>query len=239
MHAFDLNALQSLTGCFLGAVARREHRGRAPSRLLEAGRATWTQFRGNLNLPHLVGLLAEDVAVRFALPADLRRVAGPENPYRWSDVADPVVHRILASLGEESLVEPTASALARWSKDLGLPSRFAAASLHKVQSTRRVLELPGTGGHLAARALESSPEAFLHTNFTVLTSDWRDRALAGLVAMELDAPHVEFIHQDPDLAFATDPARRNDFDLVFGIKSGPWSEADLVPKFPRATLVLV
>ena len=146
------------------------------------------------------------------------------------------------ALSEDALRADRGDSLAEAARVLGLPHRFAGASLHKLQAATRVLELPGTGGQLVARALDRSPDATLHVNCTVLTADWADRALAGLVAMEFDAPHQDFIHADPDLAWASGPEERGRFDLVFGLlpdKGGRWTEDTLRGRFTQATLVLV
>jgi hypothetical protein len=226
--------------CLLQALARRERAGRAPQRLLEPGLATWEQLRGNLRLQHLLALLVEDTAVRFPLPADLRRVLGAE--VDLTRLSDAVVYSWISALSPEVLDAPRAEALTAYGRLLGLPTRFAGADLRKLQAETRVLELPGTGGQLVARALERSPEAWLHVNTTVLTASWADRAMAGLVAMECDAPGVDFVVDDPELAWATEPEQRNRYDFVFGLqpeKGGQHTEAALTSRFPTAILVLV
>lgn len=224
------------------ALARREHHNRATARLTEPGLPTWKAFRGNLSYHHLLALLAEDAAVRFPLPADVNAVLQASTTQSLADIpANTVVHW-LDQLTVDRLGADRADALAAMARALGLPHRFAGASLHKLQSATRVLELPGTGGQLIARALERSPDAVLHVNGTVLTSGWADRAMAGLVAMELDAPHQRFIHDDPDLSWAADPDNRSRFDLVFGLlpeKGGHYDKNALEQRFPVSTIVLV
>lgn len=241
-----LERLEILARCVLHALARRERSDRAPRRLLEENLATWNQFKGNLELNHLLALVAEDAALRFPLPADPRRVLGPETTRGFTDVKSTRVYQWMLDLTPERLDAPVAEALAGYARALGLPHRFAGSDLHKLQAPTRVLELPGSGGQLVARALERSPDAWLHTNCTVLTGSWAERALAGLVAMELDAPGVDFVHDDDArLAWATEKTRRDRFDLVFGLKperldAGPkWDERTLAARFPAATVVLV
>jgi hypothetical protein len=240
LAGFEIDRRDALARCLLVALARRERAGRAPLRLLEPGLATWKQLAGNLRRPHLLALLAEDAAVRFPLPADPRRVLGAEADL--AKVSEPTLFSWMEALTPEVLDRPRADALAEHARILGLPHRFAGADLHKIQADARVLELPGTGGLLVARALEKSPDAHLHTNATVLTAGWADRAMAGLVAMEWDAPGVDFVLDDPELKRSTDPDQRHRYDLVFGLapdKGGAWDAATLAARFPAATLVLV
>jgi hypothetical protein len=235
-----LKQRDALARCLLIAIARRERAGLAPRRLSEPGLATWKQYAGNLELPHLLALLAEDAAVRFPLPADPSRIFGVD-----TDLADspaPFVYDWLEQLTPERLDLPQADSLADYARSLDVSARFAGADLHKIQADQRVLELPGTGGQLVARALERSPEATLLANATVLTGSWSDRAMAGLVAMELDAPSIEFIRDDPDLTWASQQDQRQRFDLVFGLKpekGGRWDKDTLARKLGAATLVLV
>lgn len=242
MADFALDRRDAVARCLLTALARRERAGRAPQRLLEGGLATWEQLRGNLRLQHLLALLAEDAAVRFPLPADLRRVLADDTAVDLTRVGHDVVGGWLRAITPAALDASRGEAIGDYARALGLPVRFAGAELHKLQADKRVLELPGTGGMLVARALERSPDAYLHTNATVLTSTWADRAMAGLVAMECDAPGVDFVVDDPELAWATEPDQRNRFDLVFGLmpdKGGLFHQAMLTSRFPAATIVLV
>jgi hypothetical protein len=241
--AFDLvqNRRNAVARTLLRALARRERSGRAPARLTEPGLATWKQLKGNLGLQHLLALVAEDASVRYPVPADLSRVLDTDSQ-SLAKIPDNVVDGWLRELTPDLLDAPRSEAITDYARQLELPTRYAGADLHKIQADKRVLELPGTGGQLAARALERSPDAYLATNCTVLTSSWAERALGGLVAMELDAPGVDFLRDDPDLAWATEPEQRNRFDLVFGLlpeKGGKWDAGTLQSRFPAATVVLV
>lgn len=242
MPTFAVDKRDTLAEHLLFALARREHTGRAPPRLTEPDRATWREFRGNLGYNHLLALVAQDASVRFPLPADPAAVLGPDGAASLEDVPRVIVRQWLDALTPDRLDAPRADVLTAAARGLGLPHRYAATSLHKLQADTRVLELPGTGGQLVARALERSPDATLHLNATVLTRDWADRAMAGFVAMELDAPHQDFVVNDPDLTWATDPERRRTYDLVFGLRpanGGTEDEDRLRGRFPQATLVLV
>ena len=242
MTEFALNKRDRIAEQLVFALACREHQRRASARLTEHRQQTWQAFRGNLDYPHLVALLAEDAAVRFPLPADVNTVIGAGTNLQLSELSSATVVHWLNQLSPDRLDAPATAALASMATALDLPHRYAGANLHKLQSATRVVELPGTGGQLVARALERSPEAVLHVNATVLTSTWADRAMAGFVAMEFDAPHQSFIQDDPDLTWATAPAQRNRFDLVFGLlpdKGGNYAQDDLQLRFPAATIVLV
>lgn len=242
MPEFAVDKRNLLAEQLVTALARREHAGRASKRLTEPDLATWRQFRGNLGHNHLLALVAEDAAVRFPLPASPAAVLRDPAAPSLREVPHVQVVQWLSALTQEALGAPRSEALTQAARALDLPHRYAGASLHKLQAATRVLELPGTGGQLVARALERSPDATLHINCTVLTGGWADRAMAGLVAMEFDAPNQDFVHHDPDLQWATSPEQRARFDLVFGLhpsKGGSFDETALAGRFPQATLVLV
>ncbi len=241
MAEFFLLRRNQVARCLLRGLARREHSGRAPARVTEPGLATWAQLKGNLERQYLLALLAEDASVRYPLPADLDRVLGVDTQ-SFTRIPDNIVDGWLRELTPDVLDAPRPDAITEYARLLDVPSRFAGAELHKIQADKRVLEVPGTGGQLVARALERSPDAWLHTNCTVLTASWAERAMAGLVAMEWDAPGVDFTRDDADIAWATGPDQRHRFDLVFGLlpeKGGRWDAATLSSRFPAATVVLV
>ncbi len=242
MPVFVIEQRDCVAQQLLVALARREHAGRTPKRLLEPSLGTWNQLKGNLNHAHLLALVAEDAAVRFPLPADLARVLGEDAAQDFAKIPPVRAYEWLQHITPEALDTSSSDAIASAAKALGLPFRYAGANLHKLQTGTRVLELPGTGGQLVARAMTRSPDATLHVNCTILTRDWADRALAGVVAMEFDAPHQDFIRDDPDLAWATSAAERGRFDLVFGLdpdKGGAFDADTLSSRFPVATIVLV
>ena len=249
MPAASAPPIDTLARLLLRALARREARDLAPRRLIDPGQGAWKQFAHNLEPNHLLALLAEDAATRFPLPADPEVVLQKLGGRGFASVPETTVVGWLRELearpdGElpEAVTADASDALRDAAQALGLPTRFAGASLHTVAASTRVVELPGTGGMLLHRALAKSPDARLHVNGTVLTSTWQDRALAGLVAMEVDAPGVDYVHHDPDLAWAAGKDQRGRFDLVFGLqpaKGGAFGEAELALRFPAATVVLV
>ena len=71
----ELTTTASYAAAALHALAREEARDRKPKRLLEAGLATWTQFRGRSGATQLLELLLEDAAVTqptaFRAPSDV------------------------------------------------------------------------------------------------------------------------------------------------------------------------
>jgi hypothetical protein len=242
MSDFILDRRNTLARCLLLALARREQAGRGHRRLLEPGRATWAQFRGNLSASALLAILAEDASLRFPLPASLAAVLGSAPRHGFDEIPEGQVAEWLGELKPALLESSRVELLAHYARSLDLPHRYAGADLHKIQATAKVLELPGTGGQLIARALERSPDAYLQVNGTVLTQSWAERAMAGLVAMECDAPDTHFVVDDPNLVWATNPEHRNTFTLVFGLspeKGGRWDAPTLASRFPAATVVLV
>lgn len=242
MSDFILDRRDTLARCLLLALARREQAGRGPQRLLEPGRPTWAQLRGNLHSAHLLAILAEDASQRFPLPASLAAVFGQAPAHGFDAIPDGRVDAWLHELSPALLQGSRTELLGHYARLLELPHRYAAAELHKLPASARALELPGTGGQLLARALERSPEAYLQVNGTILTQRWTERAMAGLVAMECDAPDTHFVVDDPDLTWATHPERRNTFSHVFGLnpdKGGRWDAPTLASRFPAAAVVLV
>lgn len=232
----DTVTIVFLASCLVEAIARREQSSGATQRLADT--KTWKAFKGHMDNSHLLALVAEDTAVRFPLPADPTAVAESESAPSFSKLSDPQVHAMLQQIGD-ALPLSSRDALARWGKRLDLRGYDVP---RKIGASTRVLELPGTGGLLAARALEKTDDAYLHVNFTVLAADWKDRAMAGLVAMELDTPNTDFVVSDPELAWATHADRRRDYDLVLGLSQahgGQWDEATLRERFPRADVALV
>jgi hypothetical protein len=236
VDALNLYTIVPLAKCLVEALARREAADQAPQRLGKLD--DWKAFKGHMDHSHLLGLLAEDTAVRFPLPADAAAVAESPSAPSFGRVTDSQAQGMIFH-AKKALDLTQRDTLISWGKRL---ERRGWDVPRKVQSTMRVLELPGTGGLLAARALEKTDDAYLHTNFTVLAQDWRDRAMAGLVAMEHNAPNTDFVFTDPELTWATDSTRRNTFDLVLGLSDthgGRWSEATLKERFPRADIALV
>lgn len=222
----------------LRALAREERLGRRPRRLLEPDLATWQRFRGRLGPRDFAELLLEDAAVTQPEPFDAAAVLGRSDAFRG--LSDAEVERCVkeaASASSTSLAEDLDAQAAR----LGLiKTRPAYSELLKVQSHHRVLELPGSGGRLAAHLVEATPNLSLKDVFTIACATWQDRMLAGLVAVGLGVVGDVRILMDPDLALAR--RAEGGFTHVFGLrpeKGGLFTADQLAGWFHEASVVLV
>lgn len=221
----------------LHALAREEQAGRRPRRLLEPQLATWQRFRGRMGPRDLAELLLEDAAVTQPEPFAAPSVLGRMEPFR--DVPEAVVQAWLdelPSLPESAVLEDLDAQAHR----LGLVQRPAYSELPKLQPHHRVLELPGSGGRLAARMVHGQAGIFLKDVFTIACATWQERMLAGLVAVGLGVVGEARIVLDPEL----NQLRRPDtaFSHVVGLrpeKGGAFSRDVLAGWFHDAVLVLV
>jgi hypothetical protein len=222
----------------LGALAREEHAGRRPKRLLEPAHATWARFRGRLGPRDFAELLLEDAAVTQAEPFDAAAVLGRESPFREvpeSLVADWLaeVPRLPLDAGERDYIDTQA-------RRLGLAARPAFSDLRRLQPHHRVLEVPGSGGRLAAHVVQTQPGIFLKDVFTIACGSWQERMLAGLVAVDLGTVGEVRIQLDPQLDRAR--AAQGGFTHVFGLrpdKGGAFTAEQLQGWFPTAEVALV
>ncbi|WP_437960319.1 hypothetical protein WME76_12205 [Sorangium sp. So ce119] len=222
----------------LHALAREEHVGRKPRRLLEPEHATWMRFRGRLGPRAFVELLLEDAAVSQPEPFDAASVLGADAPLE--PVPEDLLADWLAMVSGLSLDSPTRDYLDQQAQRLGLTARLAYSDLHRLQPHHRVLELPGTGGRLAAHVVQTQPGVFLKDVFTIACGSWQERALAGLVAVDLGVVGEVRLRLDPDLARIR--AAGEGFSHVFGLrpdKGGAFEREQLALWFPSADIVLV
>jgi hypothetical protein len=220
------------------ALAREEHRGRRPRRLLEPSRGTWARFRGRLSDTAFLELLLEDAAVAQPVPFDAAALFGPDAPL--AALPDSLVRLWLDAAPGLALDASSAEYMVAQAAALGLPTRLARSELHRVKPHHRVLELPGTGGQLAHHLITTQGDLVLHENFTIVCDGWRERALAGLLAVELGASGAPPISTDPQLSRAIE--RCQEFHLVVGLdpdKGGAFDATWLGSKFPNATIQLV
>ena len=226
----------------LRALARDEVAGRRPVRLTEPQLATWTRFRGRLTATDLVSLLFEDAAVLHKVPFD---PAALGDAVRLTHLPPEVAAAWLTALASTDLTPPSADYITEQARLLGLPTRMARSELHVVKSHQKVLELPGTGGQLAHHLVRSQRDVTLQDNFTLACSTWQELTLAGVVALDLGAPHTDFIVKlaDSDLRDADHPLRQRSFDFVIGLhpdKGGLFRiEDQLAIWFPTAKILLV
>jgi len=175
-------AAATYTAAVLHALAREEHRGRRRPRLLEPGRLTWTRFRGHLGPRDLVTLLLEDAAVIQWEPFDAQRVAPADAQPEL--LAPELIQSWLDALPTLDLAADSETYLTEQARLLGLPTRLGRSSLHQLPKGAKVLELPGSGGQLAFHIAATQPGVYLQTGFTIGYDGWRERVLAGLVAVE-------------------------------------------------------
>ncbi|MEZ4399110.1 MAG: hypothetical protein R3B06_03780 [Kofleriaceae bacterium] len=226
----------------LRALARDEAMGRRPARLTEAGQATWQRFRGRLGSAELLQLLAEDGAVVHPLPFDPAAVRAP---FDLSQVDDEVVDGFLHELAAATLTQPAAEYVDEQARTLGVTPRLARSELHQVKSHQKVLELPGTGGLLAHHLVTTQDGLTLHQHCTIACDGWRELTLAGVIALDREAPRTDFIvaATAADLANPDHPLRQASFDFVVGRrpdKGGQLHAADqLALWFHGAKIVLV
>jgi hypothetical protein len=249
MTSFDVSTLsdaQRPTGLWaaslLHALARDEAAGRRRPRLTEPKLDTWTRFRGRLSSVDLVSLLFEDAAVLHRIPFDPEAVGGSLRPSR---LPESVTDGWLEAIGSLPLTTAGADYILEQARLLGLPTRMARSDLHVVKAHQKVLELPGTGGQLAHHLVSSQKDLTLQDNFVVACGSWQELTLAGVVALELGAPHSDFTTRADaaDLKNPEHPIRQRSFDFVVGLhpdKSGLFRVEDqLAIWFPTAKLLLV
>jgi hypothetical protein len=249
MPGFDVSALSNdlqPTGAWaaslLHAIARDEAAGRRTQRLTEPKLDTWARFRGRLSNADLVALLFEDAAVLHRVPFDPAVVGGPLRPDRLpAEVAD----AWLASIGSLALDAAGPEYILEQARRLSLPTRMARSDLHVVKAHQKVLELPGTGGQLAHHLVTTHKDLTLQDNVVVACSTWQEMTLAGIVGLDLGAPHSDFIvRADVEaLKDAAHPLRQRSFEYVVGLspdKGGQFRiEDQLAIWFPTAKVLLV
>lgn len=226
----------------LHAIARDEAAGRRTQRLTEPKLDTWSRFRGRLTNVDLVALLFEDAAIIHRVPFDPAATGGPIRPDR---LPESVADAWLKSVDALSLSGSSADYVAEQACLLGLPTRMARSDLHVVKPHQKVLELPGTAGQLAHHLVTAQRDLTLQDNFIVACSSWQELTLAGIIALELGAPHSDFALriEVEDLKDAGHPLRQRTFDFVVGLhpdKGGLFRvENQLEIWFPTAKVLLV
>lgn len=212
----ELRPTGAWAAVLLHALARDEAAGRRPQRMTEARLDTWRRFRGRLQTTDLVALLFEDAAVIHRVPFDADAVGGPLHLDRLpSSVADAWITALQAM----DLKAANAEYVAEQAKSLGLPTRLARSELHVVKPHQKVLELPGTGGQLAHHLVSSQRDLTLQENFVIACGSWQELTLAGVVGLDLGAPHSDFAVrvEAGDLRNTENPLRQRTFDFVVGL----------------------
>lgn len=226
----------------LHALAREETAQRRRPALTEPKLDTWTRFRGRLTSADLIALLFEDAAVLRRVPFDPDAVG---SAFRPGVLPADVVDRWLSTLDSLGLKSGSADYILEQAKLLGVPSRMARSELHVVKPHQKVLELPGTGGQLAHHLVSSQKDINLQDNFAIACGSWQELTLAGVIGLELGAPHSDFVVR-ADAASLKDPdhaLRQRAFDFVVGLhpdKGGLFRiEDQLAIWFPTAKVLLV
>jgi hypothetical protein len=249
MGGFDVSTLsdaQRPTGVWaaslLHALARDEAAGRRRPRLTEPKLDTWARFRGRLSSVDLVSLLFEDAAVLHRVPFDPNTVGGQLQPERLPEELTDAWLKAIESL---ALNMTGADYILDQARLLGVPTRMARSDLHVVKAHQKVLELPGTGGQLAHHLVSSQKDITLQDNFAVACGSWQELTLAGVIALELGAPHSEFATraEAAELKNPAHPLRQRSFEFVVGLhpdKGGLFRVEDqLAIWFPTAKVLLV
>jgi hypothetical protein len=238
----DVRPVASWASTLLLALARDEAAGRRPERLIEPGLGTWTRFRGRLNATDFLELVFEDAAVLHRIPFD---PASLDDELRIDRLPAPTVDGWLAALHGADLKSPGAEYISEQARLLGLSTRLARSDLHVVKPHQKVLELPATGGQLAHHLVSSQRDLTLQENFTIACSSWQQLTLAGVVGLDLGAPHTDYVMKVDvdDLRNAEHPLRQRAFDFVIGLhpdKGGLFRVQDqLAIWFPSAKVLLV
>ena len=226
----------------LHAIARDEAAGRRPARVTEPKLDTWTRFRGRLSSADFVSLLFEDAAIIHPIPFDAAVVG---SQLALGELPDTVAGSWLGSMASLALDEPSTNYIAEQARLLGLPTRKSRKDLHVIKAHQKVLELPGTGGQLAYHLVSDQKELTLQDNFLIACETWQERTMAGIVALELGAPHSSFIApvESNALHNPEHPLRQRSYDFVVGLhpeRGGKFQAEDqLALWFPTAKLLLV
>lgn len=226
----------------LHALARDEAAGRRLPRLTEPGLATWKRFRGRLSPNEFLALLFEDAAVLHRVPFD---AAALGEKLDLATLPDSIAQSWLDALPSIDLASAQAEYLAQQARLLGLPTRLARSDLHVVKPHQKALELPGTAGQLAHHLVSTQPGITLQDNFVIACESWQELTLAGVVALDLAAPHSNFVSRvgATDLHNVEHPLRQRSFDFVIGLhpdKGGVFRVDDqLAIWFSNAKILLV
>lgn len=194
----------------LRAIARLErsdNKVRQP-RLTEPDLASFSRMRRKLNHADFIEILHEDLAGAFPLPFE----QGEYEQDLFRALDDSTARSLIAEAQEQDVSDVDAlTFLRRAASALGVLSGGKLSELRKVQPSYKVLELPGSGGRIAAQQLSDNPTLSLE-QFTIVADSDVERALVGLVRVELrgSAPEVISSVMLKEMAPLT-------FDLVVGI----------------------
>lgn len=195
----------------LRAIARLERVGDVrPPRLTETGHEKWHRMRRKLGWRDLIALLFEDLADAFPLPFD---------PSAWdegtfTELSEDEAEALVAAAAEPDATD-TLTFLRQAARALGLQGGGEIADLPRAQPGQAVLELPGSGGRIAAYQCLQYDDLSFHDPFVFVADTDAERVLVGLAAVELRA--------NPPRVLTTDQLRQAiedgaTFARVFGVR---------------------
>ena len=201
----------------LRSIARLERAdGVRAARLTEPDFEKWTRIRRNLGWRDFITLLHDDLAEAFPVPFDLRRwTAAP-----LGDLDDAAAEALVRGAATADDTDPHAF-LRSAARALGLPGGGAFSELPRTQPHQKVLELPGSGGRIAAWQVLNQGGLAFHDQFVFVADSDEERALIGLAAVETRANPPTILTS----AQARDAARRQPFDRVVGVRGWPGADA--------------
>ena len=204
----------------LASIARLEAAQVRPPRLTQPGLDKWHRYRRKLGWTDLVELLHADLASAFPEPFDLDR--WPERPALDEDAAQALLEAAAATTNRDS-----ADFLRDCARLLGLPAGGALTDAPKLQPHHQVLELPGSGGRIAAYLCANDSALSFDRQFTFVAATPAERVAIGLAAVERRASAPRIVTPD-DLA--------PKYDRVVGLAASPAAQA-LAARFPEARLI--
>lgn len=191
----------------LAAIARLEAMDVRPARLTQPDLDKWNRLRRKLGWRDFIELLHLDLAAAFPVPFDLDR--WPEPPELDETTAEALI-REAATPSDRAPLE----FLREHARALGLASGGALGEVPKVQPHHTALELPGSGGRIAAyQCLHDSTLSF-DRQFTLVVASPAERVAVGLAAVELRA-NEPTLWSIAELEAAVGNGKS--FDRVFGL----------------------
>jgi hypothetical protein len=200
-------------------IARLEAAGVREHRLTEPDLVRWNRFRRKLGFRAFIELLHEDLATAFPYPFDLSRWSvDPLAELREAD-AEALLHDAARSI---EVSTDAATFLHDCARLLDLPLGGSFSELPRIQPQHRVLELPGSGGRIAASLCAPGSGLALHAQFTFVADTIEERVAIGLAAVETRANEPRIVTSDELI----DAAKRGEtFDRALGLRESPSAAA--------------
>jgi hypothetical protein len=203
----------------LRAIARLERDTARPlrnPRLTEPGFATWKRTAGRRGWTALIELLHDDLAQAFPTAFDLSR--REQDPLAGLD--DAAAEQLLTEAVATGPAD-TQAFLRAAAQAMGLPDRGKVSEFPKVQSFQRVVELPGSGGRIAAQQVLTNPELGFDRQFLFVADSDAERVLIGIAALELRSNPPEVITTAQLAAVLSKDTR---LDRGFGFSAWPGAQ---------------